>query len=553
VVDQGQAVMGYAYVGIAYWALAATTVALARRTMPVVFAFAAAVVVLECFRVTSPDEQTQLAIAAMACGWALMVLRAEELPGSRRWLPLRAALGAFAAVAVLVKLNTGLTVALVLGVAALATTRDRRRALGAAMFAAGFLVTLLALWTALGQSLGALDDYVRTSYEVVAGFADSMQADSLTGRWEYAAAAAVLAGVAGLALEATRGWPAGRRLGGLAVTALVMFGAFKQGFVRHDGLAFFATGAFVALALGSPAARPRWGSAAVAALCVVSFLAASAPELYELHRPGGTRQAVRDAVATLRDPETLIAASLSETREREGIPASAIAAIGRRSVHIYPQEAAAAWSQPGLTWRPLPVFQDYQAYTPALTRRNADMLRSDRAPERILRHVEELRFADPETTIELACRYVHALGAGEWQVLARVPDRCETPEPVARVEAATEEAIRVPAVGPDELLLMRVEGMKKGPGESLAGFLWKPNRRAVSVDGKHASTVSPTLAGLPALITAGAAADYPRGFRLAPPVHELRFQILTHGVVAPIRSLDRPLTVEFLRVPVDPA
>src|SRR4051794_13567589 len=159
-----QAMLGYAYMTVAYWALAATTLAIVRRSVGVILAFVAALIVLETFRATGRDEQTQFAIAAMAFGWGLMALRAERLPASRWWPVLQAALGAFAAVAALVKLNTGITVVLVLGVAAVATTRNWRRPVGVIAFAAGFAVTLVGVWLALDQSLSALDDYLRMSY-----------------------------------------------------------------------------------------------------------------------------------------------------------------------------------------------------------------------------------------------------------------------------------------------------------------------------------------------------------------------------------------------------
>ena len=543
-----QAMLGYAYMTVAYWALAATTLAIVRRSVGVVLAFVAALIVLETFRATGRDEQTQFAIAAMAYGWGLMALRAERLPASRWWPLLQAALGVFAAVAALVKLNTGITVVLVLGVTALATTVDWRRPVAVAAFAAGFVAGFVGLWLALDQSLSALDDYLRTSYEVIAGFADYMQSGQLP--WLYVAAAAILGGVAVLAWRETRSWPPLRRAGGLLITALVMFNAFKQGYVRHDGISLFATGVFVALALGSREVRPRWGAWGVAAVSLLAFFAAANPALYDFHRPRGTVRSLRETIETLRHPEALVQASLDEARQREAIPPRAIALIGHRSVHIFPQEAAAAWSQPSLDWRPLPIFQAYQAYTPALTEQNADVLRSDRAPARILRHVEPIGFSDPATTIEVMCRYVQVFADAGWQVLARVPDRCGRPAVVSRVSVHTEQPVSLPPVGDDELLLMRVEGFGKSLGESLLGLLWKPHPRSATLDDGSGQVIAASLAPLPALVAAGGTADYPGDYKLALRTSTLTFHMTTQGVTSPLRSLDRALTVEFLRVPV---
>jgi hypothetical protein len=295
---------------------------------------------------------------------------------------------------------------------------------------------------------------------------------------------------------------------------------------------------------------PRWAPWAVSALCLVLFFAAVNPPLYDFHHPRGTVQSIRETVDTLRHPEALIDASLAETRQREAIPPKAIRLIGNRPVHIFPQEAAAAWTQPSLNWRPLPIFQAYQAYTPALTERNADLLRSGRAPERILRHVEGVGFSDPASTIEVMCRYVQTYAAGEWQVLARVPDRCGTPQVVARVSVHTEQPVQLPPVGDDELLLMRVQGFGKSLGEKLLGLLWKPHPRNVTLEDGSVQTIAASLAPLPALVAAGARADYPGGFKLAIDSPTLTFHMTTQGVLAPPRGLDRALTIEFLRVPV---
>jgi hypothetical protein len=178
------------------------------------------------------------------------------------------------------------------------------------------------------------------------------------------------------------------------------------------------------------------------------------------------------------------------------------------------------------------------------------MLRSDAAPERILRHVESIGFSDPATTIEVMCRYVQVFADAEWQVLARVPDRCGRPAVVARVSTRTEQPVKLPDVGDDELLLMRVEGFGKSLGESLLGLLWKPHGRSVTLDDGSSLVVAESLAPRPALVAAGGTADYPGDDKLALRTSTLTFHLTTQGVTAPVRPLDRALTVEFLRVRV---
>ena len=547
---QGQAVAGWLYVVIAYYALAVTVLAAARRTMPVLVAVVVTVAALECFRIVSPDEQTQFAVVAMTALWALALLRADDLH-ARRWWPVAAAAGGgFAALESMVKLNSGVTIALVLAIAFVAAAGPERRRTALA-FGAGFAVTFLVTWLAAGQSLGAIDDYLQTSKEIISGFAD-FQYDEKTYRfWEYPAAAIIAVGLAVLAWRGTGTWSLGARTGALAVTALVLFSAFKQGFVRHDAhsLFFFATTLVLATGLASRANPPLATWLAVGG-SFVAFVAAAQPKLYEFHQPRHTWSFTRDAVDVLRHPEAVQEAALADVRSRQRIPDEALRAIGERPVHVFPTESSVAWTQPQLNWRPLPIFQGFQAYTRELDERNAAMLRSGRAPERLLRSREYSPFEDPEALMQVACRYTEVFARDDWQVLARGPDRCGRPTLAARVEADTEQDVPVPPVADDELLYFRVHGMGKSLREKVQSFLWKADERDVVFDGERVARIAPSLADRRNLLKVGARADYSGGFRLSLPPKAIRFRIATHGVLARQKFRVRPVTVEFYRVPL---
>ena len=76
-------------------------------------------------------------------------------------------------------------------------------------------------------------------------------------------------------------------------------------------------------------------------------------------------------------------------RSTRSTPAQ-LAALRGHSVAVEPWEVAAAWAY-GLDWLPLPVFQNYTAYTARLDRLNSEAIEDPaRGPERILRENQAL-------------------------------------------------------------------------------------------------------------------------------------------------------------------
>jgi hypothetical protein len=548
--DVGRAEVGLLYVHLAYFALAATVIASARRFFSLPAAAVVAVIVLQCFRIVSPDEQTQFAVVATATLWAFALLRTPTL-AARRWaLPLLALLGGFAALEALVKLNAGVTIVLVLGAAAVAAW-PLRRPFGALAFGGGFAAGVLLLWLGTGNALGALDDYLITSIEIVSGYPGYAYTEEGERAWEYLAAAALVPVVGGLVWQESLGWDLLRRAGAFAIVALVLFSTFKQGFVRHDAhsLVFFATALTLCAGLGLRGPRP--GAWAAVAACLVGFLGAAHPVLSEWARPIGTAKATRDAVRALRDPAALTEGARQQTRAAQAIPPEALRLIGDRPVHFFPTETSVAWTQPQTTWRPLPVIQGFVAYTPELTRRNRDRLLAADGPQVLLRTREYSAFEDPETTLAVACRFRELFARRNWQVLERTANRCGRPQLAGRVATTTGEPVRVPPVGDDALLYFRAPGFgDMSLGERLLAAAWKPYDRSVAFDGENGGRLAPSLAVAPNLLKVDPAVDYSPGFRLGLRPREMTLRMTTHGVLVPQRAVRRPVTVEFYRVPL---
>lgn len=545
------AVQSYLFAASAYYGLAVTALWAARRSLPLPVAFLVALVVLESFRIVSPDEQTQFAIVAMSFAWAVGLVESEALRSSR-WLPLlMVPAGAVAALEVLVKLNSGVTIFLLLGIAAL-TLGPWRRPVGLVAFLAGFVAALLGLWAAAGQPLANLGDYARTSLEVVAGFSGSMYREEEGMQWEYLAAAALIVMIALAAWNLACGWPARRRAALLILTALVTLSAFKQGFVRHDeyhARAFFATALLVLVTLGWRGRRWTPAFFAVGA-AAIAFVGVAQPQIYELHSPEATKHKLRENRQALNEPAAFIEQTRAELRTGEAVPPRLLQLIGRRPVHFHPTEAALAWAYPELNWRPLPTLQNYLGYTETLDEKNAEMLRSGRAPQRILRSTENAPFESPRATLEMFCRYREIDTAGDWQVLARVPSRCGQPRRVTRVETRTEQPIRVPKVEADEVLFFRVRGWEPDLGERLRSLLWKPYSRGVVLGGDE-SQIATGMGESPNLLGVGRSADYSGDFRMDRHVDAITFRVATNGVLGPPQPLDRPVTVSFYKLSVE--
>jgi len=544
------AVQSYLFAATAYYGLAVTALWAARRSMPLPVAFLVALVVLECFRLVSPEEQTQFAIVAMCFVWAVGLVESETLRRSR-WLPvLMASAGAVAALEVLVKLNSGLTILLLLGGAAL-TVGSWRRPVGLAAFLTGFVGVLLVLWAAAGQPFANLDDYARTSLEVIAGFTGYMYIEEGNTQWHYLAAGALVVMIVLAAWNLTSGWSVQRRAVLFFLTALVTFSAFKQGFVRHDShhdRMFFATALLVLVALGWRGRRWTPAFFAVGA-ATIAFVAVAQPQIYELHNPGVTQERLRANLQALSEPAGSIEQTRAKLRSGQAVPQRLLRLIGRRSVHFHPTEAALAWTYPRLNWRPLPTLQSFVGYTKTLDEMNAEMLRSNRAPQRILRSTESKPFESPRATLEMFCRYTEIAAARGWQVLARGPSRCGAPQMVKRVETRTEEPIRVPAVEADEVLFFRVKGWEPGLKERLRSLLWKPFSRSAVLGGNEVR-IATGMGESPNLLSIGRSADYSRDFRMDGGEDSITFRVTTNGVVRPAQSLDRPVTVSFYALPV---
>jgi hypothetical protein len=256
------------------------------------------------------------------------------------------------------------------------------------------------------------------------------------------------------------------------------------------------------------------------------------------------------------------ATELTRGRLREifQVPPDIVARLEGRTVHVDPYSSAVAAAYPVFTWRPLPVFQTYSAYTPALDELNADLLRSPDRPERILRYFQDegmdgqrpishavdgrlYWFESPAATLERLCRYREIAASPRWEVLAATGRECGTPVPLGTVTATFGEAVTVPqARSPDDMVVVRIRGIGDGLLAKLRATLWRAATWHIVLDGFRYRLVPGTAPdGL--VLSVPAFAQGTGSFVFGPPVRTIEVRGSRFGG-------DGRLTFEFEAVPV---
>jgi hypothetical protein len=530
------------YTGVVQYGCCLAMLYAARRTFPLAIALLLAFLAAS---VLSADR-----VAALAFLVAILALDPAGPPLLRRLLP--AAGGVLAAVELYGKLSIGAIVAATLAVAVAALEGSVRRNL--AVFGGSLALSLVVLWLIAGQALGALPDYLLNSAAVVAGYSAAMEAEDPALAWEYWAAAVVAGLFAVAAWRTGFEWGGRRRVAVLLLTALLVFGLFKAAFVRHDAghtTIFFGTLLACWLAFRwRPATRPLAATAFL--LLFVVFLGTRGGNPSDFIDPLERAKNAGRTVRTMASKERRLAEE-GEGRARisaaYGVDERSLELLGGHDVHVAPWETAVVWGH-FMGWRPLPVFQEYSAYTPRLDELNADVLAGDDAPRRVLREVPPMSLDHryqphdtPRSTLELFCRYRVLHQSGIWEVLARTPNRCGRERSLETVEAGWGDEVQVPSGRDDELVLVRIEGAGVGGLERIRSLLFKPERRAIFMDGTGYRLIA-GVAGQGLMLHAPPELDHPGPFKLAP----------NADTVAVTKGDERDggeLRYEFFAVPVD--
>jgi hypothetical protein len=530
------AALGLLYALVVTWGLAALIVSALRKPWGLLLAgvVAWASVTIAANLLEAPE----LALAT-ALGLALASLRATSERGR---LGLLGALGALAGFQILVEINVGIvTAALAAMTVAGATSaspgawREHPRVRAALVAGVPFLVVLGTALLAAGQSISNFASYVHGSLAVALGYAPAM--GSSGGRqaenWYAVVDLVLLAGVFALALV---GRPVREKV---AISLMLMGWAWevlKEGFVRHDlhDLTFF--GLFVvALCLARlPRSLVPVQAGAIALAALLACIANGGPPP-SLHSPREAARALEQEVRDLVVPsrwhhQEAVAREQARLTGATRAP-DLLSSLRGFSLANEPWEDGLSVAYPQLRWDPLPVLQSYSAYTSYLDNLDASFLSSRKAPERILTRPAsiDLRdpFWDPPATLEaMYCHYVQFGVSEQWQVLARVPDRCRQARVLGVAKATFGQPVPVPAAdGEMEVATFSLSSPLWARAE---GVLLKPPQLQVTTWAQGAS--EPTTyrfisgtAGDAHVVAVPASLGYSQGF--APPtVLQLEFR-----------------------------
>lgn len=444
----------------------------------------------------------------------LLSMRALEGERSERTIYLLAIGGAtFAAVEMLIKFSAGPVIAAFFLIALVGL---RARWWQVCAYLGLLAVEVLALWLITGQSLGEIPNFLRNLYEIVSGFSAAMVTTTDVPAWQVTAATIAAAGVmVGLVVASTQGAYRDTRARwcGIALMALAAFTVFKEGVVRTDAghlSLFFSTACILWIAIPWARARWYWMLAGIAVIVAIGWPV----------RPTGQTNNL-DAVANLRNAADQVRTLFSPSRRQElreagrasmeaiyQLEPETLKLLRGHTVAIEPWEIGVAWAY-DLDWRPLPVFQNYSAYTTRLDAINSEALVSPDGPERILRENVGVVYPEfptrgidgrfpgwdpPQQARTALCNFKIVRASERWQVLARTPDRCGPSRPLGSVEASPGEEVDVPAPGPREVVWARIDGVEVGGLERLLTFVSHARTRHAIVDGDRSYRLIPGTA-----------------------------------------------------------
>jgi hypothetical protein len=471
-----------------------------RRAMPLL---AAAVVAFFALAwLPMPLLEVALLTAVLACFWLL-----EEERSARALWVFAVAAATFAAPAALMKLSIGPLLAVVFLIALLGARAGARRIVA---YVAIFAALVLVLWLATGQSLGDLPAFVGHTVAIAGGYSSAMLRSTDVAPWKVTAAVTA-AIVSGLALVGAA-WITGRRRGGaspaagVAIAALVSFAIYKEGVVRIDAghlTVVFANAAVLWIAVAGAATSAFWRRLMLVAAAVV--FAISLPVrpagLETRFDPVSNVSFAVDQVRTLFSPgrrDTVIADGRAQMQLTYELAPQGLAALRGHTVAVEPWEVGAAWAYE-LDWLPLPVFQNYSAYTPALDRLNSEAAEDPEGPERILRQNTQvvqpefpgadlddrlLGWDPPEQARAVLCNFAPLFTGERWQVLGRLPaSRCGAPRVIDTVEAAAGAPVEVPEPKPGQVVFVRIGGAGVRGLERVQTALFHADSRHVVING----------------------------------------------------------------------
>jgi hypothetical protein len=531
------------YVGALQVATAGSLLWAARATFGF---FGAALIALAISKMAILALPTTLLVVPLTFLWCANTIRRGS---GRLFLLVAVGGGLLGALELLIRLNVGIVVFALCGLTLVMEGERRLRNL--ALFFVSAVSSFFVLWLASGQDVRAVPDYLRYSFEIVAGYAGAMAFEDPILKWEYFAAAAVAAVVLYLAWRNTEGWSRPGRMKLLALGVLLAFATFKQGFVRHDVLhsgVWFLTAAVVLVALSWR--RDLRAETALGLVCALLALGAARATPDQLNPLRSADNAV-DQLHTMLTSDRLkvTGEARAAMRDAYALDEQILLRTRGRTVHIYGSETSVAWAYPEMRWHPLPAFQSYITYTRGLDELNARVLSTDGA-EFVLRGADppidgrNFTLEAPETMLTLFCRYEEVATISGWQILKRGTNRCGSPRKIGSVQTRVGEHFAVPSAGDRSVVVMRVRDFGTSLWDRFRSLIFRPKGLALNVNDALVFRLVPSTAEGPMIMRIPDGLDY-HSYPLSVGATNLAFFDPSGG-----SGPGQPLIVDFYEVPV---
>lgn len=485
------------------------------------------------FLATVPDlEQLPLVLAV---AWALVAIQEERPSWAINLLIVGGA--SLSAVEALVKLSLGPPIFFICLIALAGARASRRQWIA---FVGIAVAELVALWVLTGQPLGGLLDYAVNGEQIVSGYNEAMALKAGPG-WEAPAILLVAIGLtAGSAFARYRDSRA--RWCAVGLVGIAAFVSFKYGIVRYEpNHLAIAFSTMLGLWLVIPWQRTRLltflvGTALVGAVALYAY-----PTPVRLN-PVENLTHFGDQAEILVSPgrrREMVESSRTALQAQYRLEARTLAQLDDKPVAIDPWEIGVAWAY-GLNWSPLPVFQNYSAYTSDLDRLNAEAVEDPDGPQLILREnpagVDPLEggrsfegrhpaWDPPAQNLAVVCNFTSLSRTEGWQVLRRTPDRCGPQHFISSIEGGPGTVIPVPQAAPGELVLLKIHGVAVSGLEELRSLLWRPRFRfAYLNEGEAAYRIVPGTAADGLMVSPSPGLDSPGVFAQIPAVQEIRLE-----------------------------
>jgi hypothetical protein len=412
--------------------------------------------------------------------WLVLLLLGCSLRTNRWHIPFGAAV-VLAGVLALMKFSTGIAAAsAVLAFPVGLALIDREKATHAALMAGlGLPVLFAAGFFIHNPSAARLARYLKTGFELSSEHSTilSLPGDpraailAMTLLACYAAAVAVLL------------WRRSAALPLALATAGPLFLEFKHSFIRGPGhvdmlFLFFPLAAGILLLFVPDTGRSL---AAILAVFAAVWIYAE-PRVFAPTTLVSTRARLLHASPLLEvfnwaNLKNRLAQQSAANLTVDVLPAELLARVGDRSITIFPWESSYAAAN-RLNYRPFPVFQSYDAYTPFLDRWNAEFLEStETAPEFVLfdwAAIDERHplLDVPQMALALFSNYALEGTFGRHMLLRRLdsPRSKSPPRKVAEGSMQIGEALVLPEHSAASVLRLHLRWTRAG---ELKKFFWR--------------------------------------------------------------------------------